>query len=233
MKKIALTVSYAAPPTDEIDLWRLNCYFQAIKNGGGTPTALFLDEWETQTSRVVSEFDGVVLAGGADLPPDWYGETPLEGADLDIVSPRRPLFEQSVVAQFLGAQKPVFGICYGAQLLNVLRGGSLFQDLKLQTGTDFLHTDGAQHLVTVERDSQLFSIVCEEEFTVPSYHHQAIKTVAPDAKSSSFAPDGTVESVEWNEKSFFLGVQWHPERAPDSNATRKLFEAFVAACAQK
>ena len=233
MKKIALTVSYEAPPTDEKDLWRLECYFNAIRQGGATPTALYLDEWEARVGDVINEFDGVILAGGADLPTDWYGETPLEGAGLDIVSPRRPEFEKRVVSDFWSAGKPVFGICYGAQFLNVLRSGTLYQDIELQQKNRpnaQIHTDGNQHLVVVDRNSQLFQIVGEERFAVPSYHHQAICEAAPGALISSFALDGVAESVEWHERNFFLGVQWHPERAPESNATQKLFAAFVAAC---
>ncbi|RYZ63244.1 MAG: hypothetical protein EOP09_17980, partial [Proteobacteria bacterium] len=72
---------------------------------------------------------------------------------------------------------PLLGICYGLQFQNVYKGGALYQDLKLQTGTDLLHTDGAQHVVEVRRESRLFEIIGETEFTVPSYHHQAVSEI--------------------------------------------------------
>ncbi len=234
MKKIALTVSYASRPTDEKDLWRLEKYFAAIRNGGpGVQVeALFLDEWAENPQRVAENFDGVVLAGGADLPTQWYGEAPLEGAGLEMVNERRPKFENEVVGAFLDAKKPILGICYGCQFLNVYRGGALIQDIELQLPereNAVVHVDGNEHTVILNRDSQLYKIIGEEEFAVPSYHHQSISRVAPDGWISSHAPDGVAESVEWQSGGFCLGVQWHPERAPDSNATRRLMEAFVGA----
>ncbi len=228
--KIALSVSYTAPPKDEKDIWRIECYLNAIQIGGGTPTVLFLDEWEGKAEQIARDFDGLVLSGGADLPPDWYGQAPLDGAGLDLVSPRRPEFEKQLVGEFLREKKPVLGICYGLQFQNFFMGGSLYQDLKLQVGTELQHVDGAQHVVELRRDSKLFDIIGDSEFTVPSYHHQGVSDVAPGGRAVCFAPDGIVEAVEWNVESWFLGVQWHPERAPDSNATQKLMRAFVAAC---
>lgn len=233
MKKIALTVSYEKLPTDEKDLWRLEKYFAAVQNTGAQIEALFLDEWEGRAHIAAQEFDGILLAGGADLPTSWYAEAPLEGAGLDLVNERRPKFENEVVAAALELKKPILGICYGAQFLNVFRGGALIQDIELQLPereNPVIHVDGNEHLVRLNRESQLFKIIGEEEFTAPSYHHQAISRAAPGSFVCAHAPDGVSEAIEWNLDSFFLGVQWHPERAPDSNATRKLMAAFVAAC---
>ncbi len=232
MKKIALTVSYSSPLTDEADLWRLEKYFAAIQNAGASIEALFLDEWESKAHLVAQNFDGVVLAGGADLPTNWYGEAPLEGAGLEMVSERRPRFENEIVGAFLERQKPILGICYGAQFLNVYRGGALVQDIELQLPereNAVVHVDGNLHSVRLARDSQLYRIIGEDEFEVPSFHHQAVSRLADSAQVSALAPDGVIEALEWNEPSFFVGVQWHPERAPESNATRRLMEAFVKA----
>lgn len=232
MKKIALTVSLPAPPTDENDQARLEKYFAVVRNAGASIEALFLDEWEDKAHWVAENFDGVLLAGGADLPTQWYEEAPLEGAGLDFVSERRPKFENEVVGAFLERRKPVLGICYGAQFLNVYRGGALIQDIELQLPereSPVVHVDGNQHLVRLARDSQLYQIIGEDEFEAPSFHHQAVSRPAPGAQISAVAPDGVSEAIEWNLDSFFLGVQWHPERAPESNATRRLMEAFVKA----
>ncbi len=228
--KIALSVSYPSPPADEKDQWRIECYLNAIKIGGGVGTPLYLDEWEFKAEEAARRFDGLVLSGGADLPTQWYHQEPLDGAGLDFVNERRPNFEQKLVDAFIEARKPVLGICYGLQFQNVHQGGALYQDLKLQVGTELLHTDGAQHVVALRRDSKLFGIIGQEEFTVPSYHHQGVSDVAPGGRAICFAPDGVVEAVEWEFEPFFLGVQWHPERAPDSHATQQLMKAFVAAC---
>jgi len=228
--QIALSVSYSSPPSDEKDIWRIEGYRAAIEIGGGVGTPLFLDEWEDKAEEIARGFDGLVLSGGADLPPSWYGQEPLDGAGLDLVSARRPVFEQALVGAFVAAGKPVLGICYGLQFQNVWKGGALFQDLKSQHVSDYPHEDGNLHEVRLERDSRLFEIIGEEEFMVPSYHHQGVSDVAPGGRAVCFAPDGVIEAVEWNEDNWFLGVQWHPERAPDSNATQKLMRAFMAAC---
>ncbi|RYZ64707.1 MAG: hypothetical protein EOP09_15510, partial [Proteobacteria bacterium] len=125
--QIALSVSYPSPPTDEKDIWRIECYLNAIRIGGGEGTPLYLDDWEKRPEDVVQEFDGLILSGGADLPTEWYGQTPLDGAGLDLVSPRRPGFEKTLVGLFLEAKKPVLGICYGLQFQNVFKGGALYQ----------------------------------------------------------------------------------------------------------
>ena len=233
MKRIALTISYPSPPSDEKDQWRLEKYSAVVRNAGMEIELLFLDEWAANARHAARSFDGVALAGGADLPTDWYGETPLEGAGLDLVSDVRPKFEREICDEFLALDKPVLGICYGAQFLNVYRGGALIQDIDLQLpnrAPQLEHADGNIHSVRLDRNSKLFQIIGEEEFEVPSFHHQAISRPAPDALISAVAPDGVLEAVEWSGPEWMLGVQWHPERAPESNATQRLFEAFRAAC---
>lgn len=233
MKRIALTVSYETPPLNEKDQWRIQKYFEAVQNAGASIEALWLNEWDSKAHLAAEQFDGVVLAGGADLPTTWYDEAPIPGAGLDLVSERRPRFENEVVAGFFEMGKPVLGICYGCQFLNVFRGGALIQDIELQLSereNPVVHVDGNEHIVQLARESQLFQIISEDEFPVPSFHHQSISRVGSEGVITAFATDGVAEAVEWNLDSFFLGVQWHPERAPESNATRRLMEAFVAAC---
>src|SRR5207244_4431766 len=95
------------------------------------------------------EFDGLILAGGADLPTQWYAQAPLPGANLELVSERRPAFEKVAVSAFLARRKPVLGICYGCQFLNVHGGGSLVQDIELQWPRPIEHKGGALHPVRV------------------------------------------------------------------------------------
>ncbi len=233
MKRIALTVSYPSPPADEINQQRLAKYIAVARAAGLEMEPLFLDEWKANARHAAQSFAGVVLAGGADLPTSWYDQEPLEGAGLELISGARPKFEREIVGEFLARDKPVLGICYGCQFLNVYRGGALIQDIELQMPArkpQLEHADGNIHSVRLDRNSQLFEIVGEAEFEVPSFHHQAISRPAPDAIISAVAPDGVLEAVEWRGTEWMLGVQWHPERAPQSNATRRLFEAFAGAC---
>jgi len=228
--RIGLTVSYPKYPETDADKARLQKYIAVVEAAGAELVPLFLDEYENRPEEVAAEFDGLLLAGGADLPTNWYHQDPLPGAGLEIVSERRPIFEKQVVTRFLEREKPVLGICYGCQFLNVHRGGALFQDIDLQVRAPITHADGAIHEVVVQAGSHLRRIVNEAHFPVPSYHHQAISTPAPDATIVSLAPDGIVEALEWPGERFLLGVQWHPERAPESEPTKRLMFAFVEAC---
>ena len=230
MPKIGLTVSYEDLPSDEADLQRLHKYMAVVDAAGGTIEPLFLNDWEGRADKVVHEFDGLLLAGGADLPTSWYGQRPLPGAGLDLVSERRPEFERAVVSDFVARKMPVLGICYGCQFLNVLLGGTLVQDIGLQWPNPIEHRDGAIHTVGLLEDSLLSQIVGLNEFEVPSFHHQAIQTPAPGGKVVGWAPDGVLEAIEWPGGSFLMGVQWHPERAPQSLATQRLIAAFLQAC---
>ena len=233
MPKVGLTVSYAHWPEDPKMAGRLEMYLEAARAGGAAIEPLFLDDWENRAATVAEQFDGIVLAGGYDLAPSWYGEEPMPEAGLELMPERRPHFEKTVVESFAAQGKPVLGICYGCQFLNVLRGGSLFQDIALQIPGASRHVaenEGVPHPVRVEKDSRLFAIVGQEEFEVQSYHHQAAARIAPGARVTAWAPDGVVEAIEWPGESFFLGVQWHPERSPGTEATQRLFAAFAGAC---
>ena len=228
--RIGLTVSYSKFPPAEADVARLQKYIAVVEAAGAELIPLFLDEYEARAEEVADGFDGLLLAGGADLPTSWYRQDPLPGAGLELVSERRPLFENAVVERFLVQDKPVLGICYGCQFLNVYRGGALFQDIDLQVPAPIAHADGAIHEVVIQAGSRLRQIVGETRFEVPSYHHQAVSTPAPDATIVSLAPDGVVEALEWPGERFLIGLQWHPERAPASGPTQRLMAAFVGAC---
>lgn len=228
--RVGLTVSYENWPEDPADAIRLEKYLDAIRAGGVEVEPLFLDKYDSDPAAVVRAFDGFVVAGGADLPTHWYGQEPIPEAGLDLVDERRPNFEKAVLTGALAADKPVLGICYGVQFLNALRGGELIQDIHLQLPGTEEHRGGIIHSVKLDKGSKLREIIGLEEFDVPSFHHQAVSTPAPGAEIVALSPDGVIEALEWPGKPFFLGVQWHPERDPDSQATRRLFEAFAAAC---
>jgi putative glutamine amidotransferase len=182
-------------------------------------------------ARMARDFDGVLVSGGADLPPSWYGEEELPNAGVKVVNLSRPAFEATVLKNFLELKKPAFGICYGCQFFNVWRGGTLIQDITLQWPQAIEHTQ-SRHPVRVLENTQLHRIIGEEEFEVVSSHHQAMGHLAPGAHTSAYAPDRLAEAVEFEDAPFFLGVQWHPERDPQSRATQRLFEAFIAACSK-
>lgn len=226
---IGITCSHFEAPTDEDNLWRLGRYQGAIKDAGGTPEMLWIprdEQFEICAVEMAEKLDGLLISGGADLPPEMYGETALENAGVELIRPQRPSWEIPLAREFARRNKPILGICYGCQLLNVWRGGSLIQDIPTQWPNPIEHS-GVRHGVHLPHGSRLSEIIGADEFIVESSHHQAISRLAPDAKLIATAPDGVAEAVEWPEGEWIFGVQWHPERDPNSIATRRLFEAFI------
>ncbi|MGW8182571.1 MAG: gamma-glutamyl-gamma-aminobutyrate hydrolase family protein [Burkholderiales bacterium] len=164
----------------------------------------------------VSELDGLVLQGGADVSPLTYGETPVRAEWTgDRV---RDLYEIDLLQQFISRGKPVLGICRGLQLINVALGGSLYQDITLQhPGAEDHHNPDAfdQHFheinfVDGSGLARLYPTVGTTR--VNSIHHQAVKVLGSDLKIEALSvPDSMVEAVRWQGASYLVGVQWHPE----------------------
>lgn len=211
----------------------LSCaYVQAVRRAGGLPLLLpavgAVDgaEWERS-------LDGLLLSGGGDVDPELYGEEPL--VENGRIDPEADAFEIALCRAFLERRKPVLGVCRGAQLLNVAAGGDLYQDLFRQAKTRLQHVQRAPrwhgtHRVRIAPGSLLAAVVGVESLRVNSFHHQAIRRVAPGFVASAQASDGIVEALERPGDRFTLGVQWHPEHLRDP-AAAAIFDAFVAAAA--
>jgi putative glutamine amidotransferase len=149
--------------------------------------------------------------------------------------PERDAMETALLKRLWDANKPVFGICRGLQILNAFLGGTLFQDLDAEHPSDVSHRmaapyDRAEHTVRLMKDAPLFPLLGAETIGVNSCHHQAIRTLAPDLGPMAVATDGLVEVVYAPDKRFVRAVQWHPEFffRKDGNS-RKLFAAFADA----
>ena len=181
--------------------------------------------------------DGLLLSGGSDLDPCYYGEEAVP--ELGATVPERDAFEMNLVEHALRSGMPIFGICRGMQVLNVALGGTLYQDLPSQMDHSVLlghrqETPKWQptHEVDVDAGSQVAGIMGTGELKVNSYHHQAVKDLASGLVAVAHAPDGVVEAVEWRDLSqrWLVGVQWHAEAMRDAAPQhRKLFEAHVSA----
>jgi len=160
--------------------------------------------------------DGLLLQGGNDVAPESYGETPLTPEwSGDRV---RDLYEIELIDAFIRAGKPVFGICRGLQLLNVMFGGTLLQDIATQRPASLAHRDGSafeRHFHSIElvpgsRLAQLYPDARQD--TVNSLHHQAIRDLAPGFVVEAICPeDGTIEAVRRQGPGYVAAVQWHPE----------------------
>jgi putative glutamine amidotransferase len=158
--------------------------------------------------------DGLVVTGGAfDVPPELYGEA--RRPECGATKPERTAFERDLLEAALAARLPVLGVCGGMQLLNVVRGGSLYQDLVADAGLAGHEQpppkDAPSHVANLVPGTQLAALVGAEPLGVNSTHHQAVKVPGAGVLVSARAPDGVVEAIELPDLRFALGVQWHPE----------------------
>lgn len=162
---------------------------------------------------------GLLLAGGNDIEPVRYGETPQGAEEPD---PDRDKLEIALVREALARDLPVLGICRGLQLLNVALGGTLVQHIE-----DHKRPKQREvHHITIAPGSRLAAILGVDDYVVNSRHHQAVDKVAEGAAVVATAPgDHVIEALELPEKRFVLAVQWHPEARTDG-PDGKLFHAF-------
>jgi len=207
-------------------------YALAIAAAGGTPLMIPPIPDHAALERIVGLLDGMLFPGGGDVHPRYYHDE-LAGS----INPDEQLDEAELQLAGWVVQRelPTFGICRGQQLLNVALGGTLHQDLP-SAGIDHPQSDAAirnhlAHTIDVEPASRLAAIFGETHFGVNSFHHQAIKQLAPGLQAVGWSPDGVVEAVERTAHPWLLAVQFHPENlVPEHVPSRRLFEAFVAAC---
>ncbi|MDE1890778.1 MAG: gamma-glutamyl-gamma-aminobutyrate hydrolase family protein, partial [Planctomycetota bacterium] len=128
---------------------------------------------------------------------------------------------------------PILAICYGAQLVNVVLGGSLIQDIPSECKNLLIHKDSQNerytHSVTIEKNSILYSIIGVDRIEANSTHHQAVKRLGKGLKDTAHTADGMIEAVEWKDYPFLVGVQWHPERMINFPHHAALFGALINA----
>ena len=221
---IAMSSSYRGDNTIALR----HTYFDAIYDAGGIPVPLERTTDPATVARYAADFDGFFFTGGVDVDPAHYGESITgEGVEID---PARDAFEFALYEAVKDSGKPTLGVCRGIQFLNVARGGTLYQHIEGHRQTPIPAVERPQH-VTVTSDTRLHALVGAEEIMVNSFHHQAIKDIAPSLVITAVADDGTVEAMEDPAHPFFLGVQWHPEYYHrDDRTSAAIFEAFVKAC---
>ena len=174
--------------------------------------------------------DGLLLPGGGDMDPKFYGqERILACGEPNLL---RDAAEPPLLRAFLAADKPVLAICRGIQVMNVVLGGDLYQDIKPFAHVPHNDHWGKVHTVTVRRGTLLSRILGQDTVLVNSQHHQAVDHIAPGLTLAALSEDGIVEAIEKPDARFCLGVQWHPEWLSEMDpAMQGLFDAFVHACA--
>ena len=212
-------------------------YIDAVYKSWGIPVTLPILKDVSAIREQVKLLDGIVLSGGRDVDPHFYGEEPLE--KLEAIFPERDVHEMALIKAAIDLKKPILAICRGMQILNVVYGGTLYQDISYAPGEHIKHYQigtpyQATHSIKIDKSSTLFRMADKLEVErVNSFHHQALKKLADGLKVVATAPDGIIEAVEGTNEDgmFILGVQFHPEMMYDkSTFARSMFKRFITIC---
>ena len=209
-------------------------YSEAVEAAGGAPVHISLIPKEDYVASVVEHLDGLLLPGSnSDVDPMRYGQQPLR--ELGSVHPIKDETDLMAIAAAEKQGIPLLAICFGMQVLNVSRGGSLIQDIGTQKSDAVKHDQGvprdrASHSVKLLEGSLLGSLAEADEALVNSHHHQAVEVVGRDLVATAWAADGLVEAVEDpRDNCFVVGVQWHPELGwRDDSLSQRLFRSFIS-----
>lgn len=210
-------------------------YARAVESAGGVPVRIALNESPAGVARLVASCEGVLLPGSpADLNPQKYGEE----AAPECAAPdsAREAVDELLLQDASNLYKPLLGICYGFQSMNVWHGGTLVQNLATSVNHKAGRTVVDAHPVEIDSRSRLRRILglgSRNTLIVNSSHHQAVATLGNGLIRAAWSPeDGVVEAAEGHGDQFLVGVQWHPERIVEqSKAAQGLFQAFVDAAA--
>jgi len=184
---------------------------------------------------VLSTCHGLLLTGGDDLNPAYYGKLN-ELSKCEDISNYRDSLEFALINRALLVRMPIFGICRGEQILNVALGGTLITDIPSQVGIKVTHrcppdSEDCLHMVKVDTHSELYRLTKVEKGIVNSFHHQAVDMIAPGMKITALSENGVAEAIERvmpAGKSFIMGVQWHPEAlARNQGLSKPLADNFI------
>jgi putative glutamine amidotransferase len=210
-------------------------YSEAVEAAGGVPLHVPLIQARAYMDEVAGRLEGVLLPGSAsDVDPQLYGREPRQ--KLGSVHPLRDATDLLLLEACERRRVPLFGICYGMQILNVSRGGTLIQDIETEVPAALKHEQGAprerpSHRLKLRAESLLARLQGAESVLVNSHHHQALEVIGRDLQATAWSADGLVEAVEDTRKDrWAVAVQWHPELGWEGDAlSRALFESFVGA----
>lgn len=213
-------------------------YAEALENFGAVPFYIPLIAKEDYITETLKNLDGILLPGSdSDVDPLLYGEEPLP--KLGSVINEKDETDLFILKSVEKLKMPLLGICFGMQILNVERGGTLFQDIESQIENCLKHEQGAprtrnSHSLEIEENKLLSRLITTKNVKVNSSHHQAIKKIGENLEATAWAKDGVIECIEDTRGDrFVFGVQWHPELSWKFDALSKnIFQTFVDECSK-
>lgn len=228
---MSIVIAMPQMGTDLFRKYMKSKYVKSLERAGATVKWIELDD----TKKAINEAlacDGLLLPGGADIEPALYGRNREEkcGKPNEL----RDKYEFLIYDAFVKTNKPILCICRGFQLLNVINGGTLYQDIadiKKCSHSDFLKRAKAIHNVTITENTKLSEIFGKSQVGVNSLHHQAVENIGNNLIVSAVSEDGFVEALELKNHPFCMGVQWHPEHMSKNDSLQQdIFNKFVKAC---
>lgn len=218
--------------------WMIPGYMKGIEEAGGIPVMLPVTEDPEVIGQLAAELDGFLFTGGQDVNPALYGQEPVNSS----VEPnaQRDGMEKILFNAAKELDKPILGICRGIQFINVLYGGTLWQDLPTQRGSQVGHHQSPPydipiHSVRVDIESPLyellFDLLDDDSLRVNSLHHQAVREKGNGLDVMAISQDGLIEGLCDPQMKFMWTLQWHPELSfRVDEASRRIFKKFVLAC---
>jgi len=223
---------------DDHTTGKIRLYLDPILWAGGLPVMIPTFTSPSNLLEYARRLDGVLLPGSSsDIDPSCYGEA--AHPKLGELVPDRDALDFTLLEYAEKANLPVLGICFGAQSLNVFRGGTLIQDIPAIVAEPVAHDDHgdpqqpARHFVRLNKGSLLERLAGKDLVEVNSFHHQSAGKVGKDLQAVATAPDGVIEALEDTFGRFVVGVQWHPERGFQQDAfAQALFTTFVEEAAK-
>ena len=204
-----------------------------ISKAGGLPIILPYTGGEGE--EYLDILDGIYFTGGIDVNPMFFGEDPIYGIGSTNIESDK--FEIELYKKAVRIDLPMLGVCRGMQVINVAAGGTIYQDLSTQLPNCICHRQVGSpvsdyfHKVLIKENSKLYNIYKNKDIYTNTFHHQAVKEVAPGFKITAKTRDGVIEAIESINNRYIIAVQWHPERmyyAHDEHF--EIFKSFVDEC---
>lgn len=210
-----------------------NNYSKSIAKASGVPVCLPIINDLNIIKEQLNICNGILLPGGDDINPLCYNENPKPL--LNKSNNLMDWYQINLLKEALNLNKPILCICRGMQLLNVVCSGTLYQDISYFKKNHIKHNQqsylGEKTHIIKTVDNSLINSLLGTEYLVNSGHHQCINKLGNNLKVTAFAPDEVIESIEMTNKSFVVGVQWHPEMlAINDEYMLNLFKKFIDSC---